>query len=183
MKIGVSDLYYAKMLDETAETYETPTRIPGVNMIDSSASTTNLKYYADNTLYINNMYIGEVQISIDLADISAEILADLLGMTQAVADDVVTATLNDVPPYVALGYKELDHNGNETFVWLLKGRFQVMSETINTKGKEPETQPQTLVGNFIGKSDGRYRIKAGEGVPGYSDVSSTWFTQAKIESV
>jgi len=182
MKIGVSSLYYAKMLDEVAETYETPRALAGLSSIGSSASNTNLKFYADNTLFISNMYVGELEISIEIAELSAEEIADLLGMT-ADTEDVVTSKLSDVAPYVALGYKELDHNGAETFVWLLKGKFQVMDETITTKGKTPEAQPLSMVGNFIGKDNGVFRIKSDSSIPGYKDVSSTWFTQATIESV
>ena len=174
MLIGIESLYYAKMTDEDAETYATPVEIPGINTIEITPNTGNAEYYADNGLYESLPFVSSVDLGLTLAKIHAKDRAILLGSTHS--EGVVIESNNDIPPYVAIGFRALKSNGNYVYVWYFRGKFKIPTETLETKKAETELQDLTIEGTFYGKNaNDNYKKFTDEDDPNYVEVSTTWF--------
>jgi len=53
------------------------------------------------------------------------------------------------PPYYAMGFKSAKRDGNDRYVWLVKGRAQPLDEQFHTKEKAPTRQNDTISLTFI----------------------------------
>ena len=56
---------------------------------------------------------------------------------------------NDVPPWVAIGFRTLKSNGNYRYVWLYKGRFSDPEDNNETKADSINFQSDTIKGQFV----------------------------------
>lgn len=178
-KIGISDLHYAKVLTDekgTGTTYDTPKPIPHLSKIKIDPKTNSKSYYADNIAAATYSAMGEVDVEAEVGDIPIDTLADLIG--GEVDAGVLYCKTTDQGPYVAVGFKSLDSDGNEEFVWLYKGRFSIPAEDLKTLEDTPDFQPKAIKGTFIGReSDGLWRAVANSGATGFLEATGTnWFT-------
>lgn len=140
--IGLEKLYYALITkdDETALTYETPVYLPGVKEIKVSPKVSTEKLYAENKLWEQDTALDEVEVAINLTDLTNSERANLLGHTAA-AEGGVFAKENDQAPYIALLYKANKSNDEARYQVLYKGKFELPED--NSKGKEGKTEFQT----------------------------------------
>jgi hypothetical protein len=94
---------------------------------------------------------------------------------------------NDVPPWVAIGFRTLKSNGTYRYVWLYKGKFVDPEEKSETKGDSVNFQTDTIKGNFVvlskaysigGKSKKIYKFELDEEATGINrNVIKQWFSQ------
>lgn len=150
-KIGVSNLHYAKQSAEdtasSAATYGTVTAVPGTVSVNVTPSANKATLYADNGPYETASSLGEVNVSLDLADLPLDVQADLLGHT--LTDGQLDSKASDVAPYVALMFEFLLGNGKKRCVKLYKGRFAEPTEQGNTKGENVEFQTNQIEATFV----------------------------------
>lgn len=146
---GVEGLVYAEILtdDNVAEGgYTTgPVKsLAGVAEISKSVETSSEAHYYDNTPAIVISAEGSDEITCTVSAIPLEALADITGKTY----DKATGALIDHPgaaKYFALGYKTKKTNGDEIYVWRLKGKFAIPEETNATEDDGTEANGQELV--------------------------------------
>ncbi|OOM76576.1 major tail protein [Clostridium sp. BL-8] len=140
--IGLEKLYYAKITkdDSTGLTFDTPKYLAGVKEIKISPKSNTEKLYAENKLWDQATTLEDVEVTVDLVDLTNAELADLLGQTVA-AEGGVFATSNDVAPYVALLYKASKSNGKARFGILYKGKMELPDDSA--KGQEGKVDFQT----------------------------------------
>lgn len=140
--IGLEKLYYAILTkdDKTSLTYETPVYLPGVKEIKASPKVATEPLYAENILWEQDTSLSEVEVSINLADLTNKERAILLGHTAA-AEGGIFAKENDTAPYIALLYKANKSNAQARYQILYKGKFELPED--NSKGKEGKTEFQT----------------------------------------
>ncbi len=140
--IGLEKLYYALLTkdDETGLTYGKPVYLPGVKSISASPKVSTEKLYAENKLWDQDTAIEEIEVGINLADLSNKESATLLGHTIA-TEGGVFASDGDTAPYIALLYKANKSNKQARYQVLYKGKFELPAE--NVKGKEGKTEFQT----------------------------------------
>lgn len=159
-KVGVSKLHYAVMNTEdtatTAAVYGNPVAIPGLASVDVQAASETATLYADNGPYETATGMGEVTVSLDLADLEPEAQAALLGHTLN-EDGTLDKKSTDVAPYVALMFEFLMANNKKRCVKLYKGKFSVPNDTGETKGATPNLQTQSISASFVQcKNDNRW---------------------------
>lgn len=140
--VGLEKLCYAILTkdDDSALSYDTPVYLPGVKEIGVSPKVSTEKLYAENKLWEQDTALDEVEVTINIADLSNAERATLLGHTTA-AEGGVFAKDNDQAPYVALLYKANKTNDEARYQVLYKGKFELPED--KSKGKEGKTEFQT----------------------------------------
>lgn len=181
--VGLEKLYYAPLTkdDSIGVTYGTPVYLPGVKEIKVSPKVSTEKLYAENKLWEQDTALDEVEIGINLADLTNAERAKLLGHTVA-TEGGVFAKDDDQIPYIALLYKANKSNKGFRYQVLYKGKFELPDD--NAKGKEGKTDFQTneMKGTFQPtKNNGMWKYQVDsddEDCP--SDIDTKFFANVII---
>lgn len=174
--IGLRDVYYCPLLTDPEG--GTATYGPAVRMVGAISATMNpnpstATLFADDGPLETAATLGEISLDLNMADLTPEILAALLGHTYE--DGVLHSHGDDVSPYVAIGFRSLKASGAYKYVWLNKGKFSVPEETYNTKGDSIEFGTPTITGSFVKRiSDDEWKRAM--------DGDDTAVTQAMIDA-
>lgn len=155
--IGCDNFHFAVMTTEetktAAATYDDKsgmTPIPGLIKISITPQTNSNTLYADNGPALVATSLGEVDVSLNVADLTPDVLAKLLGHTYDETKKTVVYNANDVAPYVAIGFAAQMNGGDKTrFVKLFKGKFTEPADEPQTKGASVEFQTPTITGKFV----------------------------------
>ncbi len=147
--IGLKELTYAKLKndDETGVSYDAVKKIIGAINASIKPKSSSETLYADDGAADTVSALGETEVEFEVKDIPLAIQADLLGHT--VKNGVLIKNASDIAPYVAIGFKALKSNGKYRFMWLLKGRFELLEENYETKGDKVNFQTPKIKGSFI----------------------------------
>lgn len=83
--IGLERLYYSKITkdDNTGLTFEKPVYLAGVKEIKISPKVNTEKLYAENKLWEQATSLDDIEVSVNVADLTNAQTADLLGATLA----------------------------------------------------------------------------------------------------
>ena len=156
-KVGLRDVIFWKLTTDTASNleYADEAEAETVDAIDVSISHAN----ADpDILYANDVENDvlyedtELTVTLEVKDLPLSLQAKLLGNkvgTKAEIVEVAGAT----PPYYAMGFKAEKRDGNDRYMWLLKGRAQPLDEQHHTKEKAPTRQNDTISLTFIKRTN------------------------------
>lgn len=151
-RIGVSNFVYAKMTTEdtaaTAPAYSTPQAAPGLMSLNINPNGSTDTLFADDGPLETATTIGQVEVEIQKNYLSTKNKVDLLGKKTDSKGGLVSSS-NDVPPWVAIGFKSLKSNGHYRYCWLYKGKFQDPEDNNETKGDSINWQSDTINGNFV----------------------------------
>lgn len=176
--IGLSDVYYALLTDDPASgsaTYGAPVKIAGAitAKINPNASTETL--FADNGPYETASTIGKIELELNVADLTLDVQAALLGHTKA--GGILKRSSTDIPPWVAIGFKSLKSNGSYRYTWLAKGKFGAPEQANETKGDSVNFQTPTINGSFVKRDcDNEWERHADEDDGDYiASIGSNWF--------
>lgn len=150
-RIGCDNLVYAPMTVEDtaaqAPTYGTVVAAPGVMSININPNGSSETLFADDGPMETASTLGRIEVEIQKNELTTQNKADLLGHTIDNKGGLCYAD-NDVPPYVAIGFRTLKSNGNYRYVWLYKGKFNEPEDANETKGDSINFQADTISGNF-----------------------------------
>lgn len=148
---GVSDLVYAEVTKdnnstEQGEGYVTGTvkSLAGVAEISKSTDSASEAHYYDNIPAVIITSTGADTITINTAAIPLDVLADITGQTY----DATTGTFIEEEreqKHFALGYKTQTTDGQEIYVWRLKGSFNIPDQTNATENEGTDANGQELV--------------------------------------
>lgn len=140
--IGLEKLFYSKITkdDETGATFGAPIYLAGVKEIKISPKVSTEKLYAENKLWEQATALDNIEVSINIADLSNAELADLVGHTVTSEGGIVAAS-GDTAPYIAIMYKANKSNGKNRYGILYKGKLELPEDTA--KGAEGKTDFQT----------------------------------------
>ena len=180
-KIGVEGLtIYPLTADSESElTYGSGTSVPGTVNIDISPATNSNTLYADNLAYETAVALGEISVTIELADLPKAVQAVLLGHTVDTTTGELICKASDVAPYVGIAFKALKGNGACRYVKLCKGRFSDSDDSYSTKTDTPEFQTQSITGTFIARQNDKQwkrTIDSDDSDSGASATIAGWFT-------
>lgn len=146
---GVEGLVYAPVTEDSGDNYSTGEvkDLAGVAEISKATDSTNEAHYYDNLPAVIVSSTGSDEITISASAIPLDVLADITGQGY----DTTTGTyieMERTPKYFAIGYKTKDTNGNEYFVWRLKGTFNIPDQTNSTinDGTDANGQEITFTG-------------------------------------
>lgn len=174
-RIGLKNAY-AAVYDEATNTYETPVKLsPAIsaNVTPNFESTT--LYGDDRAVYVEES-LSTIDMEISTTDLTNEDYILLMGV-EANADGVIEDSVNDVAPYVAIGFEMPKTNGGVALRWYYKGRFQKAGEEAATKGETVEFQPPALTATFMAREDGKWRARVDykDAASIDEEVYSTWY--------
>lgn len=176
--IGLRNLVYAKLIDDPASglaTYEAPVSIPGAisAVINPNASSEFL--FADDGPYDVGSTIGGITLELNVADLDLDTQAALLGHT--VVGGVLIRKREDVPPFVAIGFKTLKSNGKYRYTWLAKGKFLPSEQNNQTKGDSVTFNTPTIQGSFVARDcDGEWERHIDEDhIDFMPSMAANWF--------
>lgn len=146
---GVDGLVYAPVTEDSSDTFSTGTvkDLAGVAEIAKSTESSNEPHYYDNIPAIVVASTGSDEITISASAIPLDVLADITGQCYDSATGMFVEKERD-PGYFALGYRTQDTDGNDYYVWRLKGTFSIPDQTNVTEddGTDANGQEITFTG-------------------------------------
>lgn len=173
VRIGLKNIHVALINSEGK--YQTPVKI--ANAISATVTpnvSTNTLYADDKASEIVDNF-NDIDVELDVDDLSTEKYALLLGKTVK-SDGVIVEKSTDSAPYLALGFESEKSNGETRYVWLFKGRFSIPSDSYSTKGENPEFATQSITGKFVPNDKGEWRAKVDSDDPNVLPiVTGEWF--------
>jgi phi13 family phage major tail protein len=158
---GVEGLVYAPVTADNAGNYTTGAvkELAGVATISKSTASTNEAHYYDNLPAVVVSSTGSDEITITASAIPLDVLAEITGQLY----DPALGTFVEqerTPGYFAIGYITQDTNGNDYYVWRLKGTFNIPDQTSNTKNDGTDANGQEIT--FTGISTTHKFTKTGK---------------------
>lgn len=143
---GVEGLVYAEVLKDTKTEFTTgPVKdLAGVATISKATANSNEAHFYDNIPAVIIDSVGSDTVTISASAIPLDTLGDITGQDYD-ADLGVLIEGERTSKYFAIGYKTQDTNGNDYYVWRLKGMFAIPDQTNNTKNEGTDANGQELV--------------------------------------
>lgn len=177
--IGLSNLVVAPLLTDTKgtpSTYEDAKLIAGAIAARINPNASNSTLFADDGPFDVGSTVGEIALELNVADLSLEDQALLLGHTID-ANGIMRRKSTDVAPWVAVGFKSLKSNGKYRYTWLTKGKFAQPEQNNQTKGDSIEFNTPTITGAFVRReSDNEWQLQADEDSATFTPALATaWF--------
>jgi len=177
-RVGLKDLHYALITSDTSAgiTYATPVAFAGAMTAKITSQNDQATQYDDDGASEVAFARGKVTVEIKVRDLDVDTQAVLAGHT--VTNGVQIENADDVPPYVAIGFRSIKANGKYRYVWLLKGQFVEADDDFETRGEKIAFQNSTLKGTFLKTEyNGNVEVKTDEDMTGFVPATATgWFT-------
>ena len=189
-RIGLKDVVYAVLDESTDVAGGTPvwgTIYPLSNALDMSfdPGSATASLFADDGLKFASDTVGEMKITLGVADLLPEHVARLLGHEYSAGQ--IIDNVSDQSPYVALGAK-LSRSGKDganevyDYVWLYKVKLSKPKFDAKTKGSSIEYQTPMMEGLVCAlTSSGDYRLRMRTDDPAASATTLTnFFTTVQL---
>lgn len=177
-QIGLKNLYYATLAADTADTattYGAMKKITGAISADIKPASNSATLYADDGPFDTATTLGEITVTLEMADLPLSVQAEILGHTLDKGVMVYKAT--DKAPYVAIAFESEKSNGGTRYVKLLKGKFQELEESTKTKDDKVDFQTPKISGKFVCRTfDGAWKRTADTDAEGFVATTGTdWY--------
>lgn len=146
LKRGISNVFAAEVLVDTAEKFETGTPyhlIPAGEMTRSVESESDPVYF-DNVVFYQSGAEGPTEVGITGAALRP---GDLAKITGKFVDPVTGAVLDTgeyTEKYFAVGGETDNTDGTKEYFWFLKGTFAAPEQTDKTKDNTTDTNGMEL---------------------------------------
>lgn len=172
-QVGLKNLVYAIMHDDGIS-YDAPKLLSPAIQAKITPKTNTATQYADDKSVENATTLGEIDVELQTQDVPLQSQADLLGHT---IDDngVLVHSGNDNAPYVAIGFKSLKGDNTYRFVWLLKGKFEEITEEYKTKSDKVDFATPSLKATFVTRDDDNWKFVADENNGMDTEAMAHWF--------
>ncbi len=180
---GLKDIHFALLEtdDKAGVSYDVVEEIAGAINAKINPNVNTQELYADDQLWEAISILGKIEVEIETADLSLKTRAKILG--NKFEEGVLVETKDDIPPYLALGFKSLKKGGKYRYVWLLKGLAQPMGEDFTTKKDNVEHKTPVIKFTFMPRTfDGEWKRTADEGTVEFTGAA-TWFDGVPGETV
>ncbi|HZJ99105.1 MAG TPA: major tail protein [Tissierellaceae bacterium] len=172
---GLKDIHFALLETDDKEEviYDVVEEISGAINAKINPNVNTQELYADDQLWEAISALGKIEVEIETADLSLKSRAKILG--NKFEEGILVETKDDIPPYLALGFKSLRKGGKYRYVWLLKGVAQPMGEDFTTKKDNVEHKTPVIKFTFMPRTfDGEWKRTADEGTVEFTGAA-TWF--------
>lgn len=178
-QIGLKNIYVAEITEETGGvvTYGAPRKIAHAITANITPNVESSSLSGDDRVVETEDNLTDITVEVSVTDLNAADYAYLLGATVD-ANGGVTDSINNVAPYVALGFEVSLSKGGKRMYWYYKGKFSIPSSEHTTKQGAVEYQTPTISATFIPREDGkwRYRVDSNET---NTAVITDWFTEVQ----
>lgn len=177
--IGLKDVHFAEVISDTAETlsYGIPIPVAKALIARINPNSNSKTLFVNDKPYDTTNTLSEIEIELNLADISAEIQAIWLGHT--LLNGKLIRKSSDVPIWVALGFKALKSNGHFRYIWFTKGKFMVPEKKFQTRSNNVEFNSLTIQGKFVTRvHDQQWKKSIDTDHPSYTTIiGENWFKE------
>ncbi len=184
VRIGLRDVHYALLNNDelgVGVDYASPVSMIGAITANINPNPSTETLFADDGPMDVASTLGNIELELGMSSLPLQVQAVLLGHTWDAVDERLFKGAEDIPPWLAVGFRALKSNGNYRYVWLLKGKFLVPEESHETKGDTVTFQTPTINGAFVRRDyDDRYQIMGDQDDAGFDP--SNWFTTATIDN-
>ncbi|MBV1817170.1 phage tail protein [Clostridium cochlearium] len=184
-QIGLRDIHIAVLTKDDSEgaTYEKPEKIERAISAKLSPKVSSENIYSDDTVEDVITAFEGVDVEIEVNQLSIQSRAKLQG--SKIVKGILIENKNDISPTIALGFKSKKTNKKYRYVWLLKGKFELVSDEYDTEGEKPQPKSAKLKGTFFARDfDDNYRFIADEDEKEVdATIISGWFTEVPKEPV
>lgn len=145
--IGLDDLYVATVSEDSASAYTagTPEYFAPAAEASQEPTVNEETQYADDQAYDVVTFNAETKVTLNVTNISPEMLALIMGQTFDAATGQVWEDAVAVPPYMALSFRSLKSNGSYRYYQFLKGKFSMPKNEHATKGDSPDFKMTEVV--------------------------------------
>ena len=181
--IGLDKIYYAPITENSSgeETYGMPAVLAKGITAGITVELAEADLYAADGLDESVREFKSGTLSLNVNDIGSTVAAALTGATVD-SKGVLVSTVEDVAPYVAVGFRAKRSNGKYRYFWLYRVKFGVPATNLTTKGDSITFSTPTIEGKIMrrNKKDNHYnhpwKIEITDGEEG-ADAStiSAWF--------
>jgi len=180
--VGLKDLYFVKLTtdDKDTLTYDgTVTKIAGAINAKITPAMNTSTLYTDDGPDETATALGEIAVELQVKDVPLSVQSVLLGHAIGGTDKILRKKASDDPPYVAIAFRSLKSNGKYRYIWLYKGKFQLIKENYKTKAENVEFQTPTINATFVKRQNDKAWIAMGdEDATGWTAAVGTgWFTK------
>lgn len=143
---GVEGLVAAEVIKDDADEYTTGEvfNIAGVAEIGRTTENSSESHYYDNMAAIVINSVGADTVTCSVSAIPLEVLAKITGQIWDETKGMFVEGQRD-SKYFALGYKTKKTNGEEVYVWRLKGTFSIPDSTHTTENDGTDANGQEVV--------------------------------------
>lgn len=177
-KMSLKRLYYAVMTDEVEETYDEVKTLEMPIELTLTPNFAEATFDAGDQVVANEVQLDTISLAGQTADLPTEVQADWYGHKLS-ADGGLITNVNDVAPYVAIGFES-----GVKLVWLYKTRLRATEETVQTKRKGEITYKQSgFSGEAIPLKDGTLKYTVRTDDPEVTETPQTFFATVKKPSV
>ena len=177
--IGLKDVHFAEVISDTAETLSYGIPIPVAKALTAriNPNSNSETLFVNDKPYDTTNTLSEIEIELNLADISAEIQAIWLGHT--LLNGKLIRKSSDVPIWVALGFKALKSNGHFRYIWFTKGKFMVPEKKFQTRSNDVEFNSLIIQGKFVTRVyDQQWKKSIDTDHPSYTTIiGENWFKE------
>lgn len=185
MRIGLSNVVYSIMDDTTDVTagvisYGTVYPLVGAMTLSFDRGASVATVFGDDGPFAVGDTVGEMKLTLEIADILPADYARLLGFTYA--NGLIAEGVSDQSPYVAIGFKTLrmgvdGANKVYEYFWLPKVKFQKPKNDEKTKDKSLAPRTVSLEGvALMTTSNSKYIVRARGDDPAVASATITgWF--------
>lgn len=180
-QIGLKKLFYAILSADslTTLTYGTPVQVSGLINADIKPGAQSSTLFADDGPREVGTTLGEIDVTIELADLTPAVAAALLGATVDTTTGELAQKATDVAPYVAIMFESAKADGNTRYVKLLKGKFAPNEENYKTKDNSVTFQTPKITGKFVARikdSEWIRKIDSDSTATGAAALISNWYS-------
>ena len=154
-KIGLDNVVIARVLSDDVNgiTYDEVIPLKGAVNATVNPNSSVATDYADNGAFFAVNDRGNTELSLEMIDVDADVLALMLG--QKKSNGITIETSMDQSPYFAFGFRVWlagkDDNGNNRYEyrWYAKGKFSVPEAGGSTKTETIEFGHLSMVAQFV----------------------------------
>ena len=176
-QIGLSNLHVFKLESDDASgaKYGEAIAVPEIVSVSIEPQNQQAKLYADNQSVDAANTVSEYKLSIEMAGLSLEHKALLLGHSYENGQTV--AGKEDVSPFFAVAFDCLKSNGKKRYMKFLKVQFAEPKENPKTKADKIEFNQPSIEGTAIYRSfDGNVYKAADEDEKDFdATVATNWY--------
>jgi len=178
--IGLKNLVYA-ILSTTDDgvivpVYNAPVKIAEAVSAKIQTKMATEVQWADDAPVEIIQATGEVTVEFAVKDFPLSVQAAVLGHT--ISAGTLVRKTTDIAPYVAIGFKSKKSNGNFRYVWLYKGKYEIIEQDYETLADKAKVQKPVLKVTFVKRLyDDAWQKIADENETGYTaSIGTNWFS-------
>lgn len=179
--VNVNKLYAAHLLTEGESiTFDTPRYLEGIKQIQIKPKQNSDPYYHEGRKVLEEQTLQDVNVVINLTDLSDEDECYVMGHKLAKTGGVIKND-NDIAPTVALLYEADKAEGGKRYSILYAGTFGIGEEDIKAKEGKTNFQAKKLQASFRPLINGLWNYKVDSDSPNATpEFLSKFFEQVTI---